>query len=138
MRVGKQMQFFGARCNLPKLLLLALNGGYDQTSGTAIWDPRWSLWREKYLDYDDVMERLAGLPAMAVCRLYVNTMNVIHYMHDKYAYEKTQMALHDTDVEPVYGLWRGGSFGDGRLPFRHQIRQGQRAIRDDNGYHGWL
>lgn len=97
MKIGKQMQFFGARCNLPKLLLLALNGGKDQLSGTVI-GPQMAPYEDEYLDYDKVMERFR-IYRQWLCRLYVNTMNVIHYMHDKYAYEKIQMALHDTDVE---------------------------------------
>jgi len=96
MKVGKQMQFFGARCNLPKLLLLALNGGYDITSGKNI-GPGDTVMGDGYLDYEKVTERFERYRAW-LCRLYVKTMNTIHYMHDKYAYEKSQMALHDTDV----------------------------------------
>ncbi|MEE1279217.1 MAG: pyruvate formate lyase family protein, partial [Oscillospiraceae bacterium] len=97
MRVGKQMQFFGARCNLAKLLLIAINGGYDTTSGMHI-GPQMSVLGGDKLDYDEVMERME-IYLKWLCHLYVNTMNIIHYMHDKYAYEKIQMALHDTDVE---------------------------------------
>ena len=97
MRVGKQMQFFGARCNLAKLLLIAINGGYDTTSGIHI-GPQMSVLSGDKLDYDEVMERME-IYLKWLCHLYVNTMNIIHYMHDKYAYEKIQMALHDTDVE---------------------------------------
>ncbi|MBQ6825592.1 MAG: formate C-acetyltransferase [Clostridia bacterium] len=97
MKVGKQMQFFGARCNLAKLLLIAINGGYDTTSGIHIGPQMPVLDREK-LDYNEVMERI-DIYLGWLCKLYVNTMNIIHYMHDKYAYEKSQMALHDTDVE---------------------------------------
>ncbi len=97
MKVGKQMQFFGARCNLAKLLLIALNGGYDANSDIYI-GPQMPVIAADKLDYDEVMERLATYMEW-MCHLYVNTMNIIHYMHDKYAYEKTQMALHDTDVE---------------------------------------
>ncbi len=96
MEVGKQMQFFGARCNLAKLLLIALNGGYDVESGIHI-GPQDSVMAVDTLDFDDVMERF-GTYMGWLAHLYVNTMNVIHYMHDKYAFEKTQMALHDTDV----------------------------------------
>lgn len=95
MRVGKQMQYFGARCNLPKLLLLALNGGRDENSGEQL-GPKLPV-MDGELNYDKVAERLIFYRSW-LCRLYVNTMNIIHYMHDKYAYEKTQMALHDTDV----------------------------------------
>ena len=96
MKIGKQMQFFGARCNLAKLLLIAINGGYDTTSGMHI-GPQMPVMDVEKLDYDEVMERYDTYIAW-LSKLYVNTMNVIHYMHDKYAYEKTQMALHDTDV----------------------------------------
>ena len=97
MKVGKQMQFFGARCNPAKLLLIALNGGYDADSGIHI-GPQMPPMDADTLDYDAVMQRY-DIYINWLCRLYVNTMNIIHYMHDKYAYEKTQMALHDTQVE---------------------------------------
>ena len=97
MKVGKQMQFFGARCNLAKILLLAINGGYDTTSKMHI-GPQMPVMEGEKLYFDEVMERM-GTYMEWLCRLYVNTMNVIHYSHDKYAYEKSQMALHDTDVE---------------------------------------
>mgnify|MGYP003299977414 FL=1 len=96
MKIGKQMQFFGARCNLPKLLLIALNGGYDTSSKIHI-GPQMPVMDVEKLDYDAVMERY-NIYVEWLSNLYVNTMNVIHYMHDKYAYEKTQMALHDTQV----------------------------------------
>ena len=97
MKVGKQMQFFGARCNLAKLLLIAINGGYDTTSGMHI-GPQMEPMNGGTLQYDAVMERFQVYIEW-LSRLYVNTMNIIHYMHDKYAYEKLQMALHDTEVE---------------------------------------
>ena len=96
MKIGKQMQFFGARCNLVKLLLLALNGGKDEKSGTQlapVGEPFTGV-----LEYDAVRKAYHRYMEW-MCRLYVNTLNVIHFMHDKYAYEKLQMALHDTDVE---------------------------------------
>ncbi len=97
MKVGKQMQFFGARCNLPKLMLIAINGGYDTSSGIHI-GPQMSVLEGDKLTYEAVMERLdIYMPWLS--HLYVNTMNIIHYMHDKYAYEKSQMALHDTTVD---------------------------------------
>ena len=89
------MQFFGARCNLAKLLLIAINGGYDEMSKMHI-GPQMEPMRDT-LDFDAVMERY-NVYIEWLSKLYVNTMNVIHYMHDKYAYEKTQMALHDTSV----------------------------------------
>ena len=97
MNVGKQMQFFGARCNLAKLLLIAINGGYDTTSQMHI-GPQMPVMDGEKLDFDELMERFQVYIEW-LSHLYVNTMNVIHYMHDKYAYEKIQMALHDTDVE---------------------------------------
>ncbi len=97
MKVGKQMQFFGARCNLAKLLLIAINGGYDTTSKMHI-GPQMPVLDADKLDFDTVMERF-DIYIQWLSHLYVNTMNVIHYMHDKYAYEKTQMALHDTTVD---------------------------------------
>jgi len=97
MKVGKQMQFFGARCNLPKLLLIALNGGYDTSSQMHI-GPQMPVMDVEKLDFEAVMERYQ-IYIEWLSNLYVNTMNVIHYMHDKYAYEKTQMALHDTQVD---------------------------------------
>ncbi len=96
MEIGKEMQFFGARCNLAKLLNLAINGGFDAMSGIRI-GPQMPVMDGDTLDYDAVMERVDIYLAW-LCKLYVNTMNVIHYMHDKYAYEKIQMALHDTEV----------------------------------------
>ncbi|MDR1801490.1 MAG: formate C-acetyltransferase [Lachnospiraceae bacterium] len=96
MRIGKDMQFFGARANLAKLLLLALNGGKDERYAKQV-GPEKPVYDGEVLEYDKVVERLDFYRPWLV-RMYANTMNVIHYMHDKYAYEKTQMALHDTDV----------------------------------------
>ncbi len=96
MKIGKQMQFFGARCNLAKLLLLTLNGGRDENSGVQI-APQGKVFKDK-LDYNEVIKQFEKYREW-LCRLYVNTLNIIHYMHDKYAYEKIQMALHDTKVE---------------------------------------
>ena len=97
MKIGKQMQFFGARCNLAKLLLIAINGGYDTDSKMYI-GPRMDVMNTEKLDFEEVMGRFKVYISW-LSHLYVNTMNVIHYMHDKYAYEKIQMALHDTYVE---------------------------------------
>lgn len=96
MRVGKEMQFFGARANLAKLLLMSLNGGRDEVKNMQV-GPVHTPYEGEYLDYDKVLERM-NIYRPWLARMYANTMNVIHYMHDKYAYEKTQMALHDTDV----------------------------------------
>ncbi len=106
MKVGKQMQFFGARCNLAKLLLIALNGGYDTTSNMHI-GPQMPVVDGDTLDFGSVMERFDTYIAW-LSHLYVNTMNIIHYMHDKYAYEKLQMALHDTDVERLMAFGIAG------------------------------
>ncbi len=106
MSVGKQMQFFGARCNLAKLLLIAINGGFDTTSGIHI-GPQMPILDGDKLDFDTVMERY-NIYIEWLAKLYVNTMNVIHYMHDKYAYEKTQMALHDTEVERLMAFGVAG------------------------------
>ncbi len=106
MEIGKQMQFFGARCNLAKLLLIALNGGFDTTSGMHI-GPQMPVMDADVLEYDAVLERY-HVYVEWLSRLYVNTMNLIHYMHDKYAYEKTQMALHDTDVERLMAFGIAG------------------------------
>ena len=106
MTVGKQMQFFGARCNLAKLLNLAINGGFDVMSGMHI-GPQMPVMDGDKLDFDAVMERYSIYVAWMM-ELYVNTMNAIHYMHDKYAYEKTQMALHDTDVQRLMAFGVAG------------------------------
>ncbi len=106
MKVGKQMQFFGARCNLAKLLLIAINGGYDTTSGIHI-GPQMPVMDTERLDFDAVMERY-DIYINWLSKLYVNTMNIIHYMHDKYAYEKIQMALHDTEVERLMAFGIAG------------------------------
>ena len=96
MRIGKQMQFFGARVNLAKTLLYAINGGVDEKSGVQV-GPRFEPITSEYLDYDEVMARLEPFTDW-LANLYVNTLNVIHYMHDKYSYEALEMALHDRDV----------------------------------------
>ncbi len=106
MTVGKQMQFFGARCNLAKLLNLAINGGFDVMSGMHI-GPQMPVMDVEKLDFDAVMERYSIYIAWMM-ELYVNTMNAIHYMHDKYAYEKTQMALHDTEVDRLMAFGVAG------------------------------
>ena len=96
MRIGKQMQFFGARANLAKCLLYAINGGIDEVSKKQV-GPKYRPITSEYLDFDEVMERFDAMMEW-LCRVYVNTLNVIHYMHDKYCYEKIQMALHDKKV----------------------------------------
>ncbi|MGG7164840.1 formate C-acetyltransferase [Clostridium ihumii] len=96
MRVGKQMQFFGARVNLAKTLLYTINGGRDEKSGVQV-GPKMEGISSEYLNYDEVMEKFDVMTDW-LANLYVNTLNVIHYMHDKYSYESLQMALHDRDV----------------------------------------
>ena len=96
MRVGKQMQFFGARVNLAKTLLYTINAGRDEKSGVQV-GPKMEGITSEYLNYDEVMEKFDVMTDW-LANLYVNTLNVIHYMHDKYSYESLQMALHDKDV----------------------------------------
>ncbi|EGT3953835.1 formate C-acetyltransferase [Clostridioides difficile] len=96
MRIGKQMQFFGARVNLAKTLLYAINGGVDEKSGVQV-GPRFEPITSEYLDYDEVMSKFEPFTDW-LATLYVNTLNVIHYMHDKYSYEALEMALHDRDI----------------------------------------
>ena len=96
MRVGKEMQFFGARANLAKCLLYAINGGVDEVSKKQV-GPEFKAITSEYLDYDDVMKKYDAMMRW-LAEVYVNTLNVIHYMHDKYCYEKIQMALHDKKV----------------------------------------
>mgnify|MGYP000632849434 CR=1 FL=1 len=94
--IGKQMQFFGARANLAKCLLYAINGGRDERSGVQV-APKFEPITSEYLDYDEVMEKYEQMMRW-LAKVYVNALKIIHYMHDKYAYEKSQMALHDTEV----------------------------------------
>lgn len=131
MKLGKQMQFFGARCNLAKLLLIAINGGYDTTSGMHI-GPQMSVLEGDKLDFDTVMERY-DIYIQWLSRLYVNTMNVIHYMHDKYCYEKTQMALHDTDVDRLmaFGIAGLSVVADSLSAIKFADVN---TIRDENGF----
>ena len=131
MKLGKQMQFFGARCNLGKLLLIALNGGYDTTSKMNI-GPQMEVMNTEKLDYAEVEKRFDTYIAW-LSHLYVNTMNIIHYMQDKYCYEKLQMALHDTDVH------RFMAFGIAGLSVvadsLSAIKYGNvKPILDENGY----
>lgn len=136
MRIGKQMQFFGARCNLPKLLLLAINGGYDNVKDEYI-GPQMEPLQGDTLDYFEVTQRF-NIYADWLLGLYVNTMNVIHYMHDKYAYEKIQMALHDTEVERVMAFGVAGlsvitdSLSAIKFAKVHPIRDEQGRVIDFN------
>lgn len=105
MKLGKQMQYFGARCNLPKVLLLAINGGRDEITGEQI-GPEMPVLKGE-LDFDQVYDRFKFYMKW-IAGQYVSTMNVIHFMHDKYCYEKSQMALHDTDVERLMAFGIAG------------------------------
>ena len=96
MRTGKQMQFFGARANLAKALLYAINGGRDEISGIQV-TPQFKPITSEYLDYDEVMERFDQVMEW-LARVYINALNIIHYMHDKYSYEALEMALHDMEI----------------------------------------
>ena len=96
MRIGKQMQFFGARANLAKTLLYAINGGIDEKSKAQV-GPKYQPITSEYLDYDEVMAKYNDMMEW-ICGLYLNTLNIIHYMHDKYSYERLEMALHDTEI----------------------------------------
>ena len=131
MKIGKQMQFFGARCNLAKLLLIAINGGYDTTSNMHI-GPQMSVLDGEKLDYEAVKKRFDVYVAW-LSKLYVNTMNVIHYMHDKYAYEKIQMALHDTNVDRLmaFGVAGLSVVTDSLSAIKFANVQ---PVKDENGY----
>ena len=96
MEIGKQMQFFGARCNLAKTLLYAINGGKDEISGKQV-APEFEPITSEYLDYDEVMNKFENMMDY-VSGIYIKALNIIHYMHDKYCYEKLEMALHDTKI----------------------------------------
>jgi formate C-acetyltransferase len=131
MKVGKQMQFFGARCNLAKLLLISLNGGYDTTSGIHI-GPQMPVLDADVLNYQEVEERF-NVYMSWLANLYVNTMNVIHYSHDKYSYEKIQMALHDTNVERfmAFGIAGLSVVADSLSAIKYAK---VKPIKDERGY----
>lgn len=99
MKIGKQMQFFGARANLAKCLLYAINGGRDERSGVQV-APKFEPITSEYLDYDEVMEKYEQMMRW-LAKVYVNALKIIHYMHDKYDYEAYEMALHDGDVQRI-------------------------------------
>ncbi len=129
-RLGKDMQFFGARANLAKLLLMSLNGGRDEKSGNQIAPARDS-YEGEYLDYETVVQSMAFYRDW-LAKTYVSAMNIIHYMHDKYAYEKTQMALHDTDVHRfmAFGIAGLSVLTDSLSAIKHAK---VRCIRDESG-----
>lgn len=130
MRLGKDMQFFGARCNLAKLLLLSINGGRDEISGDQV-APEIEPYHGEYLEYEKVMDSFLKLQDW-LTGLYVDTMNIIHYMHDKYAYERLMMALHDTDVNRLmaFGISGLSVLVDSLSAIKHTK---VRVIRDDRG-----
>ena len=99
MKIGKQMQFFGARANLAKCLLYAINGGRDERTGVQV-APKFEPITSEYLDYDEVMEKYEQMMRW-LAKVYVNALKIIHYMHDKYDYEAYEMALHDGDVQRI-------------------------------------
>lgn len=106
MKIGKEMQFFGARANLAKCLLYAINGGVDEVLKVQV-GPKFRPVEGEYLDYDDVMSKYKDMMEW-LAELYVNTLNVIHYMHDKYSYERIQMALHDREVKRYFATGIAG------------------------------
>ena len=106
MRIGKEMQFFGARANLAKCLLYAINGGVDEKSKVQV-GPKYRPVEGEYLDYNDVMAKFDDMMEW-LAELYVNTLNIIHYLHDKYCYEKIQMALHDREVKRYFATGIAG------------------------------
>mgnify|MGYP004645607165 CR=1 FL=1 len=106
MRVGKEMQFFGARANLAKCLLYAINGGVDEKTGVQV-GPKYRPFDGEYLDYNDVMAKYDDMMTW-LAGLYVDTLNCIHYMHDKYCYESLQMALHDREVKRYFATGVAG------------------------------
>lgn len=106
MKIGKEMQFFGARANLAKCLLYAINGGVDEVLKVQV-GPKYRPVEGEYLDYDDVMSKYKDMMEW-LAELYVNTLNVIHYMHDKYSYERIQMALHDREVKRYFATGIAG------------------------------
>ena len=130
MRVGKQMQFFGARVNLPKTLLYAINGGRDEQSGEQI-GPMLAPITGDVLDYDEVMERFDTMMEW-LAKVYVNALNVIHYMHDKYCYEAVLMALHDRDILRTLACGIAGlsHTADSLSAMKHAK---VKPIRDDTG-----
>ena len=130
MRIGKEMQFFGARANLAKCLLYAINGGVDEVSKKQV-GPKFRPITSEYLDYDEVMDRFQDMMKW-LAGVYVNTLNVIHYMHDKYSYERLQMALHDKKVTRWFATGIAGLsvVADSLSAIKYAK---VKAIRDENG-----
>ena len=130
MRVGKEMQFFGARANLAKCLLYAINGGVDEISKKQV-GPKYRPITSEYLDYDEVIDRFQDMMKW-LASVYVNTLNIIHYMHDKYCYERIQMALHDRNVKRWFATGIAGLsvVADSLSAIKYAK---VRTIRDENG-----
>lgn len=130
MKIGKQMQFFGARANLAKALLYAINGGIDEEQKMQV-GPKFEPITNEYLDYDEVMERYDKVMDW-LAGLYINTLNVIHYMHDKYSYERIEMALHDKEIVRTMACGIAGLSvaADSLSAIKHSK---VRVIRDANG-----
>ncbi|MFA5449075.1 MAG: formate C-acetyltransferase [Clostridia bacterium] len=130
MKVGKQMQYFGARCNLAKVLLMAINGGKDEISGVQV-GPKGSVFEEKPLDYKEVLKTYEKYSSW-MANLYVNTLNIIHFMHDKYAYERLMMGLHDTQVERLmaFGICGLSVLADSLSAIKHATVT---PIKDERG-----
>lgn len=130
MVVGKEMQFFGARANLAKCLLYAINGGVDERIKEQV-GPKFRPITSEYLDFDEVMEKYEDMMEW-LAGLYVNTLNVIHYMHDKYCYERSQMALHDRDVKRYFATGIAGLsvVADSLSAIKYAK---VKTIRDENG-----
>lgn len=130
MRVGKDMQFFGARANLAKALLYAINGGVDEKSKAQV-APRFEPIRSEFLDIEEVMPKYDQMLEW-LAELYVNTLNVIHYMHDKYSYERSEMALHDREVRRLFATGIAGLsvVADSLSAIKYAK---VRVIRDENG-----
>lgn len=130
MRIGKQMQFFGARANLAKTLLYAINGGVDEKLKVQI-GPKYQPITSEYLDYDEVMEKYDAMMEW-IAGLYLNTLNIIHYMHDKYSYERIEMALHDSEVMRTMATGIAGF--SVVIDSLSAIKYAKvKAIRDENG-----
>ncbi len=130
MRVGKEMQFFGARANLAKCLLYAINGGVDEVSKKQV-GPKYRPITSEYLDYEEVMEKFHDMMKW-LASVYVNTLNIIHYMHDKYCYERIQMALHDKKVTRWFATGIAGLsvVADSLSAIKYAK---VKTIRDENG-----
>jgi formate C-acetyltransferase len=130
MRIGKEMQFFGARANLAKCLLYAINGGVDEVSKKQV-GPKFRPVTSEYLDFDEVMDKYNDMMKW-LAGVYVNALNIIHYMHDKYCYEKLQMALHDKQVTRWFATGIAGLsvVADSLSAIKYAK---VKTIRDENG-----